>query len=351
MTGKQAKKLDNPILAEHAAEIRRLGKRVAEDVIEIGRRLTECKRIAGHGNWLPWLEREFRWTDKTAERFMSVHALAGKFDNLSDLELPISGLYLLAAPSTPPEARDEIVERAKAGETIPVAEVKRTIARRRNVGTPSRQAKAGAIAATKAVADQVRKPDTDVQATRDNAAKTTHALRGQPEPPDRKDIGAASSPEIAHLARIEELENAKRRLEIENSGLRSEIEELKTERAPESKSASRCSICHEKKHAVQRPVFICGRPRAQPVLGPIVHDHIWQQLAEASERLCDTCMYQRAWDRLGRVLTLADLLPCPCNLFHRPHSWFDFFVEIEGKPPSNLAEFRSAARVLGIAQP
>jgi ribosomal protein S14 len=60
-------------------------------------------------------------------------------------------------------------------------------------------------------------------------------------------------------AEIEELRNAKRRLEIENTGLRSEIEELKTERKPasDSKAASRCSICHEKKQAALRPVFIC----------------------------------------------------------------------------------------------
>ena len=47
----------DPILAEHAAEIRRLGKRTLADVIEIGARLTECKRICGHSNWLPWLDR------------------------------------------------------------------------------------------------------------------------------------------------------------------------------------------------------------------------------------------------------------------------------------------------------
>ena len=59
----------DPILAEHAAEIRRLGKRALADVIEIGARLTECKRICGHSNWLPWLDREFRWEETTAQRF------------------------------------------------------------------------------------------------------------------------------------------------------------------------------------------------------------------------------------------------------------------------------------------
>jgi hypothetical protein len=43
----------NASLAEHADAIRALGKRVVHDVIEIGRRLTDCKKLCGHGNWLP----------------------------------------------------------------------------------------------------------------------------------------------------------------------------------------------------------------------------------------------------------------------------------------------------------
>jgi hypothetical protein len=40
-------------LAEHAAVIRALGKRVIGDVIEMGRRLSDAKKIACHGGWLP----------------------------------------------------------------------------------------------------------------------------------------------------------------------------------------------------------------------------------------------------------------------------------------------------------
>jgi hypothetical protein len=119
--------INDRILAGHAAEIRSLGKRVVADVIEIGKILGEAKRICGHGNWLPWLDREFGWTEKTAKRFMNVHALAGKSDNLSDLEIPVSAIYLLAAPSTPADARDAIIERAEVGEAVSVAEVKDTI--------------------------------------------------------------------------------------------------------------------------------------------------------------------------------------------------------------------------------
>jgi hypothetical protein len=43
-------------LEEHAKAIRKLGKRIIEDVVEIGRRLVDAKKLCGHGNWLPWLD-------------------------------------------------------------------------------------------------------------------------------------------------------------------------------------------------------------------------------------------------------------------------------------------------------
>lgn len=114
-------------LAQHAEAIRLLGKRVVRDVIEIGARLVDAKGKAGHGNWLPWLEREFGWSDDTAERFMSLHRLQGQIPQIAEYDLPVSGLYMLAAPSTPEEVREVVVEKAKNGESISVAEVKRMI--------------------------------------------------------------------------------------------------------------------------------------------------------------------------------------------------------------------------------
>jgi hypothetical protein len=113
-------------LAEHADAIRKLGKRVVRDVIEIGRRLTEAKALAGRGGWLPWLEDEFSWTDDTALNYMRVYELS-KSRNFRDLSLPVSALYLLAAPSTPEMARGEVIARAEAGEAVPISEVKRVI--------------------------------------------------------------------------------------------------------------------------------------------------------------------------------------------------------------------------------
>jgi hypothetical protein len=59
------------------------------------------------GNWLPWLEKEFGWSRQTADRFLAVFDASLKLPDLSNLDLPVSGLYLLAAPSTPDEVRNE----------------------------------------------------------------------------------------------------------------------------------------------------------------------------------------------------------------------------------------------------
>jgi Protein of unknown function (DUF3102) len=105
-------------LAERAAAIRTLGKRAIADIIEIGRHLTEAKTTAGHRNWLPWLEREFGWTDDTALNYMRQYEM-DKSRTVRDLNLPLRTLYLLAALSTPPKVRDTLIDRLERGEVTP----------------------------------------------------------------------------------------------------------------------------------------------------------------------------------------------------------------------------------------
>ena len=96
----------NPNFRDLSLPVSALGKYRGRRRHHRGRRLTLCKDELGHGNWLPGIEREFGWTEMTATRFINVHKLASKFENFSNLDLPVRGLYLLAAPSTPDEARD-----------------------------------------------------------------------------------------------------------------------------------------------------------------------------------------------------------------------------------------------------
>jgi hypothetical protein len=115
------------LLLQYAKQFRSLGKRMLGDVVEIGRILTEAKVVCGYGNFLPWLDHEFGWTDRTARNFMRVYELSKTSVNFSDLDLPVSAVYLLAAPSTPDKVRQAVIAEAEAGKAVTVKDVKRTI--------------------------------------------------------------------------------------------------------------------------------------------------------------------------------------------------------------------------------
>jgi len=205
---------NNLILSELAEGIRALGKQTVDNIIEIGRRLTECKRICGHGNRLPWLEREFGWTDKTAENFINVHKVASKFENFSNLDLPLSGLYLLAAPSTPESAKTEIIERATTGEVLPVSDIKSTVERHRGRKQPAN--KLGTkIAKPKVVPTQVRR---DIEADQAHIAELEAARE--------HDRDLAEKLRAAEL-KIVGLENEIAELKQENAELRAQLEAAK----------------------------------------------------------------------------------------------------------------------------
>jgi hypothetical protein len=53
-----------------------------------------------------------------------------------NLDLPISALYLLAAPSTPPEAVETVIERATTGEKVTGAEVKKVVHEAKSKSSP-----------------------------------------------------------------------------------------------------------------------------------------------------------------------------------------------------------------------
>jgi len=104
---------------QQTGEIRVLMKRTVESIVEIGQRLTAVKQRLEYGRFGTWLEVEFNWDERTAQRFMNVVTEFGNYgDKLSEMNFAPSALYLLAAPSTPEAARSEAITRAKAGEPI-----------------------------------------------------------------------------------------------------------------------------------------------------------------------------------------------------------------------------------------
>jgi hypothetical protein len=91
------------------------------------------------------------------------------------------------------------------------------------------------------------------------------------------------------------------------------------------------------------------RLRAHTEPGPMLQDEVWQRLVDPGMRfLCFNCMSERARERLNRLLRLADLRPCAMNLFHRPDSWFDLFLEMEAAhdPANHLHEWHEQEALL-----
>lgn len=96
-----------PKLDKITNDLHEILKRETGDVVEIGRLLTSAKEEVGHGKFLPWLEREFSLSEKTANRYMAAHKfmkeVAGpllKSDNLADLRLRPSAVYELVKIQT-----------------------------------------------------------------------------------------------------------------------------------------------------------------------------------------------------------------------------------------------------------
>lgn len=107
-----------------AERIRVRMKRTAEDIIAIGLDLIAAKERLPHGAFLPWIEAEFGMAGQTARRFMQVAEAYGDKNNIM-LNLTPTALYELAAPSTPEPVRQIVEQKAEAGESITVEEVKR----------------------------------------------------------------------------------------------------------------------------------------------------------------------------------------------------------------------------------
>jgi hypothetical protein len=94
--------------------------RIQADIVETGRLLTECRRIAG-GNWETWLKHG-DWTDEAAQSYINVYkwytrcvneALISGSSTRWNFELAdFLDLHLLADPWTPEAAREEVIRSA-----------------------------------------------------------------------------------------------------------------------------------------------------------------------------------------------------------------------------------------------
>jgi hypothetical protein len=92
-----------PKLLTITGELHAIFKHGTVDVVQVGRLLTMAKKEVGHGEFLPWLERKFSLSEKSANRYMAAHKFMTtvaapllKSAKLADLRLRPSALYELA---------------------------------------------------------------------------------------------------------------------------------------------------------------------------------------------------------------------------------------------------------------
>ena len=105
-----------------AERIRVRLKRSGEDIIEIGKDLLGVKAQLAHGQFGPWLQREFELSERTAQKLMDVAKRFGdRSAHCADFKPAI--LYALSAPSTPESVREAAIEMAQAGQTVTLADV------------------------------------------------------------------------------------------------------------------------------------------------------------------------------------------------------------------------------------
>jgi hypothetical protein len=123
-------------LQTHAQAIQKLGKRVVAEIIEIGRHLSEARALFGPrgDGWDDWLTVTFGWRKHSAQNFMRVYELSEQSgENFARLDIPVSALYLLAKPSTPSEARAQVLTRAESGERLLHKDVATTVRQAKSV--------------------------------------------------------------------------------------------------------------------------------------------------------------------------------------------------------------------------
>lgn len=98
------------VVQQKTDEIKVLMRRTAQDVFDIGQKLSEIKTRLGHGHFGNWLKAEFEWSERTAQNFIRVYE-SFKSENIADLNFSQTALYVLAA--APQEARLEAIKVAK----------------------------------------------------------------------------------------------------------------------------------------------------------------------------------------------------------------------------------------------
>lgn len=106
------------VVQQRTGEIKEKIHSSAQATWEIGQKLADVRDRLKPRQFTFWLQAEFRLSRRTAYNYIKVFESFPICANFAQIDIATSALYLLAAPSTPDEARQEALESASHGETI-----------------------------------------------------------------------------------------------------------------------------------------------------------------------------------------------------------------------------------------
>lgn len=105
-------------LNNYTVRAKEILKRTAMDIIEISIIAHEVRSKYGYQQYAHWVKNDLGLSVKQGERFLNVYDKFGTDIMSVDLDIAPTALYLLSAPSTPEEVRQEAIEIAQSGEQI-----------------------------------------------------------------------------------------------------------------------------------------------------------------------------------------------------------------------------------------
>lgn len=216
--------IETPEVIAAAERIRGCFGRAVMETIQIGRDLLFIKSALPHGEFLPYLDKEFALSDDTAQNYMNLAKLYKGRQIPNASEFGLTALINLAKPSTPKPAIEEAVERQSNGEQMTAAKTRELVARHKaelkEAEKRGRESAADDIAAEKARAEAA-------EAEREEADR--EANRAKNEVKRLADDSEAEAAERERRAREEERQAAERRFKKKEDELERERRKLNRE--------------------------------------------------------------------------------------------------------------------------
>lgn len=93
-------------IKERTIRIKTIQDNVCQGMIDIGKELIEIKKELGHGQWLPYIEKELGYSRRTASNFMKVAQEFGNGNTYSHL----TSYKIIALLDIPQENRDDFIQ-------------------------------------------------------------------------------------------------------------------------------------------------------------------------------------------------------------------------------------------------